>query len=110
MVLIDNSWLPLLDKSKAKMDYIVSMKEKKKASMARNHSYMLQVEVKIFLEAFAHKKHVKELEKKIKLCSRRGKARTVLLKERTALLLSKNNLSTDVQMCLNKTHYAETVT
>ena len=48
MVVMDISSLPLWDKSKATMDYIVSMKEKKKASMARNHSYMFQVEVKIF--------------------------------------------------------------
>ena len=64
MVLIDISTLPFLDMSKAKIDYIISLKEKKKASMARNHSYMLQNEVKVFLEAFAHKKGIKELEKK----------------------------------------------
>ena len=101
MALIDLSIYESIDFSKAKIDYISALKEKKAQSDAKNFSFMFQSEVKVFMDAFAFKKKVKELDCLIK---KKDSNRTKYQQEKIKLCLSRENLSSDVQICLTKSH------
>ena len=101
MALIDLSIYESIDFSKAKIDYISALKEKKAQSDAKNFSFMFQSEVKVFMDAFAFKKRVKELDCLIK---KKDSNRTKYQQEKIKLCLSRENFSSDVQICLTKSH------